>query len=424
MRGWLLRSILLVLVGTAVGFGAARVLLPGDTPSTTAANGSAQGERKILYWRAPMDPNFRSDKPGKSPMGMDLVPVYADEAETPATPGLRIDPAVRNNIGVRTAAVTRGTLARRVETVGYVAFDDDRVSAIHVRSAGWIERLDADTEGAVVRKGEPLFQLYSRPLVSAQAEYVQALDTGRKRVIAAARERLVALGMTASQIADLRKTRVVRQRLDVIAPQDGIVSELDVRQGAYVQPGTTAMKLADLSTVWVLVDVYEDQVDWIRPGERAVMTLPFFPGKEWVGRVDYVYPTIREASRTGRVRLVFDNPGLTLRPNMYANVTIEVDPREGALIIPAEALIRTGASERVILAMDDGRFRPAEVRAGIESAGKVEILAGLTDGERVVTSAQFLLDSEASFDASMMRMLGAEEPEVGTKDMDMEMGHD
>ncbi len=424
MRGWLLKSILLVLLGAAAGFAVAHFLSPGDQRSASAPDGGGKGERKILYWRSPMNPNFRSDKPGKSPMGMDLVPVYADEADSATTPGLRIDPAVRNNIGVRTAAVERGTLARRVETVGYVAFDDDKVSAIHVRTAGWIERLDADTEGAEVKEGQPLFELYSRPLVSAQAEYVQALGTGRPQVIAAARERLIALGMTPGQIADLKKTRLVKQRLDVLAPQSGIVSELNVRQGAYVQPGTTAMKLADLSSVWVLVDVYEDQVDWIRPGERAVMTLPYFPGKEWVGRVDYVYPTIREASRTGRVRLVFDNPDLALRPNMYANVTIEVDPREGVLIIPVEALIRTGASERVILAMEDGRFRPAQVRTGIESGGKVEILDGLADGERVVTSAQFLLDSEASFEASMIRMLGAEEPAGGMKDMDMEMRND
>ncbi len=424
MRGWLLKSILLLSLGAAAGFAVAQILSPGDEQSAAAAKDDGKGERKILYWRSPMNPNFRSDKPGKSPMGMDLVPVYADEADSATTPGLRIDPAVRNNIGVRTAPVERGTLARRVETVGYVVFDDDKVSAIHVRTAGWIERLDADTEGAVVEKGQPLFQLYSRPLVSAQAEYLQALETGRPQVIAAARERLIALGMTADQIADLKKTRRVRQRLDALAPQGGIVAELNVRQGAYVQPGTTVMKLADLSTVWVLVDVYENQVDWIRPGERAVMTLPFFPGKKWIGRVDYVYPTIHEASRTGRVRLVFDNPDLALRPNMYANVRIEVDPREGVLIIPTEALIRTGASDRVILAMDDGRFRPAQVRAGIESGGRIEILDGLAEGERVVTSAQFLLDSEASFEASMMRMLGAGTSEDGAADMDMETPHD
>ena len=424
MRGWLLKSILLLLLGTAVGFAVAQILFPGDQRSDSAAGGAGKGERKILYWRAPMDPNFRSDKPGKSPMGMDLVPVYADEADTPTTPGIRIDPAVRNNIGVRTALVTRGALARKVETVGYVVFNDDQVSAIHVRSEGWIERLDADTEGARVEEVQPLFELYSRPLVSAQAEYLQALETGRPQVIAAARERLIALGVTASQIADLEKTRRVRQRLDVLAPQSGIVAELNVRQGTYVQPGTTAMKLADLSTVWVLVDVYEDQIDWIKPGEQAVMTLPFFPGKKWVGHVDYVYPTIHEASRTGRIRLVFDNPDLTLRPNMYANVTIEVDPRTEVLAIPTEALIRTGRSERVILALDDGRFRPAQVRAGIESGNQVEILDGLTEGERVVTSAQFLLDSEASFEASIMRMLGAGKPEAGMEGMDMEMRHD
>lgn len=402
MRRNVLLAILLALLGGALGYAVAR--LTGESPPPDAG-----AERKVLYWQAPMDPSYRSDKPGKSPMGMDLVPVYADEAPVKRVAELRIAPGVVNTIGVRTAAVERGTLFRRVDTVGYVGVAEDGIADIDVRLEGWIEDLRVRSEGETVRRGDLLFRIYSRPLVSAQAEYVQALRGGQSVMVAAAGERLRALGMSETQIGELRSSGRVMERIGVHAPQDGFVASLNIRQGAYVRPGTPVMRLADLSTVWVLADVHEDRIGWIEEGQAARMTLAFAPGREWEGRVDYVYPTIEPASRTARVRLVFANPDGELRPAMYASIAIDAAPREHVLHIPREALIRTGRSERVILALGEGRFRPAEVQSGIESGDRVEILAGLAEGERVVTSSQFLIDSEASLDASFLRMLGDEQ---------------
>lgn len=362
-------------------------------------------EREVLYWVAPMDASFRSDRPGKSPMGMDLVPVYADAADA-AGPGIRIAPAVINNIGVRTAPVEVGTLHRNIDTVGYIRPDADRVAHVHVRTEGWIERLVADTEGDAVAEGDVLFEIYSPSLVSAQNEYLQALDSGRPGLVEAARRRLRALGMLGEQIETVQRTGSVRQRFEVRSPQNGFLMELNVREGMYVQPGNTIMSLADLAEVWVDVDVFEQQIDWVREGQTARMRLPFAPARVWHGQVEYIYPTIRPDSRTARVRLAFDNPDLALKPNMYAEVDLEAAPRTGVLNVPTQAVIRTGREDRVILALDGGRFRPAEVATGIESDGRTEIVEGLHPGERVVVSAQFLIDSEASLDASLLRMLG------------------
>ena len=393
----------IALVAAAVGFGAAWWL-----SGAPASDQDATSEREVLYWAAPMDPNFRSDKPGKSPMGMDLVPVYADSADAAAAdgPGLRIDPVVVNNIGVKTAPVARGTLHRNIETVGLVTPDEERVSHVHVRAEGWIERLAADTEGQAVERGEELFQIYSPALVSAQSEYLQALNTGSDALIDAARRRLLALGMLPQQIEAVKQRRSVEESFEIRAPQDGFLLMLSVREGMYVQPGTTIMSLADLSEVWVDVDVFEKHIDWVREGQEAHMRLPFAPERVWTGLVDYVYPTIRPESRTARVRLRFDNPGLVLKPNMYAEVTLKVAPRRDALHVPTQAVIRAGGQSRVILALEDGRFRPAEVETGIESEGRTEIVASLSGDERVVVSGQFLIDSEASLDASLLRMLG------------------
>ncbi len=370
-----------------------------------------EGSRKPLYWVAPMDPDYRRDKPGKSPMGMDLVPVYADEAG----PEVRVSAAVINNLGVRTAPVERGRLYRIIETVGYVGFDESRISHIHLRTEGWIERLYVRSAGERVKRGAVLFDLYSPTLINAQEEYLQALGSGNKNLVRASRDRLRALGISDAQVKTLGKTRRVPQTTRFLAPQDGVVAALNVREGMFVRPALEIMSLADLSTVWVLVEVFERQANWVQLGQRAQVRSSFIPGREWEGRVEYVYPTLDPKTRTLQVRLRFDNADEALKPNMYADVRIYGAPRDEVIRIPREALIRTGDEERVILALGAGRFRARQVRSGMESGDWVEILSGLAPGETVVTSAQFLIDSESSLKAGLQR-LSEPEAEAGPQE--------
>ncbi len=404
----------LFALGIGLGFGLSQLGSRPDAPDS-----SAKGEKKVRYWVAPMDPNFRRDKPGLSPMGMDLIPVY-EGAEPGAGPedekALKISAAVINNMGVRTADVVRRTLHLKIDTVGFIVPDDELTRDVHVRSEGWIEKLLVKTAGERIKKGELLFKLYSRALTNAQAEYVQALKIGREGLAQAARTRLEALGMSERQIELVGQERKAHKLVDVYAPQDGYVVALNVREGMFIQPNTTVFTLADLSSVWVMVEVYEDQANLVETGQKVEMRLHFIPGKIWEGTVGYVYPTIDPQSRTVRVRLQFKNPGEELKPNMYAEITIQGQARENVLAIPREALIRSGKSERVILALGEGRFRPAQVVSGMESGDQIEIVVGLHEGERVVSSGQFLLDSEASLDASLLRMVDPSEKSNGASD--------
>ena len=360
----------------------------------------ASGEKKILYWVAPMDPNYRRDGPGKSPMGMDLIPVY-DEGGGAA---VKISPAVVNNLGVRTAEAEKGRLWRRIDTVGYVDYDDNRRSHVHLRTEGWIERLYVSSEGERVKPGARLFDLYSPTLVNAQEEYLQALASNSKPLIQASRARLEALGIPAGQIERLTKERRVAQTIPTYAHQGGVVAALNVREGMYVKPDTEVMSLADLSSVWLLAEVFESQADWVKLGQPADVRLSYLPGRTWKGKVEYIYPSLDTKTRTLKVRLRFDNPDESLKPNMYAELTIYGGPKDDVVMVPREALIRTGRESRVVLAEGEGRFRPRSVVAGMESGDWVEILSGLEPGERVVTSGQFLIDSEAGLKASLARM--------------------
>lgn len=366
---------------------------------------SGPGERQILYWVAPMDPGYRRDQPGKSPMGMEMVPVYADNAG----PEVTISPAVVNNLGVRTAPVEFGPLWRLINTVGYVDFDESRISHIHMRTEGWIERLLVQSEGERVRRGAPLFDVYSPELINAQEEYQQALKVGSRNLVRASEDRLKALGISPGQISQLKKERRVPQTVRYFAPQDGIVATLNVREGMYAGPALEILSLADLSEVWVLVEVFERQADWVRVGQSAEVWSPFVPGRSWEGAVEYVYPTLDARTRTLKVRLRFPNPEEELKPNMYADVRIFGGPKKDVLMIPREALVRTGENDRVILALGEGRFVARNVIPGIESGAWVEVISGLKEGERVVTSGQFLIDSESSLKASLGRMSGPSE---------------
>ncbi len=375
-----------------------------------SATAFAEEEKKILYWVAPMDPNYQRDKPGKSPMGMDLIPFYETAGEDKNT--VSISPVVVQNLGVRTADAERTRLWRGIDTVGYVDYDESKVSHIHLRTEGWIEKLAVESEGERVKKGDFLFDVYSPKLVNAQEELVTALSSGNKGLIRASKERLAALGISRNQIKKLQQNKKVKQRISIYAPQDGVVSELPVREGMFVKPTMKVMTLGDLSSVWLLAEIFERQSQWVEVGQTAEVRLSYIPGKVWQGEVEYIYPSLDPKTRTLKVRLRFDNPGEQLKPNMYANVKIFGGAKDNIIVIPLEALIRTGREERVIVSLGEGRFEARQVIAGIESGNYVEILQGIREGDDVVTSGQFLIDSEASMRGSITRMAEPEQADI------------
>lgn len=395
--------VLLLIVASVIGYAMARFTQSGGSMESVE---TADTERAVSHWVAPMDPNYRRDGPGKSPMGMDLIPVYNNQNDegTDSEPSLRINPAAVNNIGVRTAEVVRGTLYRQIRAVGFVAPNENRLGHVHIRASGWIEELNVKTVGEAVDEGDILFRFYSPDLVSAQAEFLQTRRRGNRNLTVAARERLISLGISTKQIDSVAESGAVQRLVDVRAHHSGTVLELGVREGKYIGPDDMIMSMADLSSVWVLVDIFEDEASWVESGQSATMRLAFVPGKVWEGTVDYVYPTVDADSRTVRARIVFENPDQILKPGMYADLVIETDPKLEALTIPQSALIRASSGDRVVLALGGGRFRPAQVVAGIESGNTVQILDGLAAGEHVVVSGQFLIDSEASLDAALLRL--------------------
>jgi len=368
----------------------------------TVDGASAEAERDVLYWVAPMDADFRRDEPGKSPMGMDLVPVYADEVDS--QPGVvKIDPTIVNNLGVRTAPAERGSLSRRIETVGYVGYDEDTLLHIHTRVDGWVEKQSVAATGDAVEKGQVLFELYSPTLVNAQEEFLAVLRSQNKALDQASRDRLAALGMTVGEIQRLARERKVEQRVRVYAERDGVIAHLGVREGIYVTPATNIMSIAELDRVWVLAEVFERQAAWVSSGQAAEVSFDYLPDESWQGHVDYVYPEIDPKTRALKVRLRLENESLALRPNMFARVTIHGDAAEDVVHVPREALIRGGATDRVVLDLGGGRYRAQPVSIGIESGNRVAIREGLAAGDIVVTSAQFLIDSESNIESALKR---------------------
>lgn len=384
----------LVAAAFAAGLGVARWLAP-------APSAPASVERKILYWVAPMDKNFRRDKPGKSPMGMDLVPVYADEAPSEDDVVL-IDPAVVQNLGIRTALAERSVLRRRIETVGYVGYDEHTVQHIHTRVEGWIESLGVQAAGDPVTKGQTLFEMYSPTLVNAQREFLAAAQ-GSQDLKAASRERLAALGMPASEVDELTQTGQPRQRVRFPATADGVTTMLGVREGIFVTPATHILSIADLDRVWVLAEVFERQAAWVSPGQRADVHLEQRPGEKWQGTVDYVYPELDPQTRALKVRIAFANPVRALHPNMFVRVVLLGEEDAPVVHIPRQALIRGGDFDRVAIDLGGGNFRAVRVVAGMESGQRVEVRQGVKAGQRVVTSGQFLIDSESNLATALAR---------------------
>jgi Cu(I)/Ag(I) efflux system membrane fusion protein len=385
---------------------------------------SASSKREILYWVAPMDPAYRRDEPGKSPMGMDLVPVYANEAG----PTVTINPAVEQNLGLRTARVERETIWKYISTVGLVTFDEDAISHVHPRASGWIEKIHIRAVGDKVKKGDMLFEYYSPELVQAQEEYLVAKRSSRKDLVGnskgsllkSARTRLELLEIPEWIIRNIDKKGKIQRVIPVLAPRDGYVTQLTVRDGMYITPSIDSYTVADLSRIWVRVDVFEHQFEWVSPGRPAEMRVAAVPARVWEGKVDYIYPELTESTRTLNVRLRFDNPDDVLKPNMFADVIIYGGPKKDVLVVPREALIRGSKDTHVIRRLPDGGFEPAQVATGIRSGEQVEILGGVNEGDEIVVSGQFLIDSESNLRASLMRVtastpVGREDPAAMTE---------
>ncbi|EPF2929467.1 efflux RND transporter periplasmic adaptor subunit [Vibrio navarrensis] len=399
-----------LLIGAVLGFTANQYFNAHDMGAIAASDNKASNEP--LYWVAPMDPNYKRDKPGKSPMGMDLIPVYADDlAGANDKPGtVKIDPSVENNLGVKTAAVELAKLSPRIETVGYIAFDESQLWQTNVRVSGWVEKLYINAVGEQVKKGEVLFTLYSPELVKAQEELLNAKRTGRDGLVKGATERLLSLGVDREQINQVIRRGKASQTIEIKALANGVIASLNIREGGYLSPAQAVISAGPLNEVWVDAEVFERQAHWLTNGSQASMTLDALPGKAWQGEVDYVYPILDPKTRTLRMRLKFANPNGELKPNMFANITLQPVSDSEVLTVPKSSVIRSGGMTRVVLAEGEGKYRSARIETGREADDKVEVLQGLNQGDRIVTSAHFMLDSESSQSADLSRINGVEAP--------------
>lgn len=372
---------------------------------------AAAAERKVLYWHDPMVPQQKFDKPGRSPfMNMDLVPVYADDKADEGS--VAVSSRVRQSLGIRLAAAEFTELRQDLAAVGNIQADERRIARAEVRTQGWVERLNVRAVNDPVRAGQVLAEIYSPELLQAQEEYLlvrrMAKDGAAEDSLArAARRRLEALGLSESQIAKLEQSGVATRRVPLMAPVSGVVTELGVREGAMVQAGMPAFTLTDLSSVWLTVEVPEAQAAMLKLGQTVSATVQSLPGRNFSGRLDFIYPELNVQTRTVKARLALANPGFALKPGMFAEVSLASAARK-VLTVPTEAVIQTGTRNVVIVA-DGERFRAADVRLGAERGGRTEILSGLKEGEQVVASGQFLIDSEASLRGTLARLEGEAE---------------
>lgn len=404
------------------GFGA-----PG--PSVAAAG----GERRILYYRNPMDPTITSPVPAKDSMGMDYVPVYEEPGGTAAAgiPGraaVDVSPEGLSLAGVQTAPAVRENLSRTIRAVGIVTADETRIRHVHTKIPGWVEKLFVNYTGQLVRKGEPILSIYSQELLASQEEYLKARETasrfsvselpevrkGGDDLVRAARRRLELFDVPEAFIETLESTGKVQRSVTLDAEVSGFVTVKDVFEGQQIDPAMELFTIADLSRVWVEAELYEYEAHVLRLGQKAVITLPYDASTQLEGRIAFVNPTVDSDTRTLKVRFEFANPELALKPGMFANVDLSVESAEG-VVIPDSALLDTGERRIVFVARGNGVFEPREVQAGVRSGGRVQIVSGVATGEQVVIRANFLLDSESRLRSAVTGVGSGDHPEGGGK---------
>jgi multidrug efflux pump subunit AcrA (membrane-fusion protein) len=440
----------------AIALVAVLVVRPNTKASATSV--AAAGQKKVLYWVDPMNPANRSDKPGKAPDGMDLAPVYA-ESETPAAaappssqkkilywvdpmhpayksnkPGIAPDcgmtlvpvysdgagPATstvtgyanvkltsdrQQLIGVQTGMTEMRSLGRSVRTVGRVAVDETRLYKITTKFDGYIEKLYVNVTGQQIRKGQPLFSVYSPDLLATQQEYLLALRAAKQSpsLLAAARQRLLLWDVTPAEVRELERTGTARKSITIDSPTNGYVLNKIAVEGARVTPGEPLFEIANLDRVWIQADVYESELPFIRLGAPATTTLSYVPGRTWTGRVTFIAPTVDPMTRTVKVRSEFDNADGALKPDMFGDVVIE-QPTRQVVVVPDSAVLQTGTRSVVFIVRGDGTFEPREVSLGTKTEQFYEVRSGLAAGEKVVTQANFLIDSESRLKAALSAM--------------------
>lgn len=400
------------------------------TPMKAETAGAVESsvEQKIKYWQAPMDPTYIRNEPGKSPMGMDLIPVYENQATGGAM--ISIDPTTIQNMGVRTVGVVRGDLSRSIRTVGLISYEEPKQYVVNAKIAGWVEKLYVAETGQQVQKGQKLLEIYSPELFTAQQELLLARDNynslkdssfthivdSAKRLLNSSRKRLQLWDVSHEQITLLEKTGQVKKTITLFAQYKGIVTEKTVNEGMYVKPGMPLLNLADLSKVWVLADIYEYQLPWVKVGQSVRVELPYVKDRSLAGHINYLYPFVEPKTRTIKARIELDNANFELRPDMYVTVYLNGEQLNNALIIPQEAVLYSGEKQTVFVAQSGGRFEPRLVKTGLQGEnGHIEILQGLFEGEQVVTSAQFMLDSESKLREAIQKMLNPSRAESPVK---------
>jgi len=381
------------------------------------ASAEDTGERKIAYWRSETDPMDIRNEPGKDADGAALIPVHEDEII--AGVEIKVDPVTQHNMGIRTAVVEKGPLLHTIRTYGHITYDETRTAQVSPKFNGWIEQLHVDFTGQRVKKGEPLFEIYSPALLAAQEEYLIAHRQGNREMLSSARRRLRYFDVAKTEIRAIESSGNVRKTVTIRSSFTGVVTNKNAVEGGFVKSGTTVYTIADLSRVWVEAHIYEYELSRVSPGLEAEMTLPYIPGKVYSGKVAYIYPYLQRKTRDVVIRLEFENPDMELKPDMYADVRINTGTLEQGLIIPSEAVIRSGERNVVFAVRENNKFTPRQVTLGISlDDGNVQVLTGLAPGEIVVTSGQFLLDSESKLKEAIQKMMEAKKVESKETDDD------
>ena len=429
----------LVSVSLAVGLGwwGRGLQAPGEGMDHGAArevgDGACPDGSEPAYWKAPMDPNFVRAEPGKSPMGMDLIPECSASSNEAAEGAVIIDSATIQNMGVRTHSVERRDLAHSVRAVGRVAYDERRVTHVHTKVQGWVEKLFVDFVGQEVQRGQPLLEIYSPELVATQEELLLAaryreatrespfddVRSGGASLFDAAKRRLALWDIPDRDIDRLLETGEVKRTLTLYASAKGVITRLGVRSGMKVQQNSNLYTIADLSRVWVLADVYEYELPWLAVGQMATVELSYLPGERMQGKLTYIAPFLDPETRTTEVRLELDNASGRLKPEMFGNVVVAGTPRLGALSVPTSSVIRSGKRTVAVVALGEGRFEPRDIRLGLDGGdGWLEVLSGLEEGDDVVVSSQFLIDSESNLQEAVKKLLAARGSEKKSEGMD------